>query len=506
MILAFYLLVLLALALNAPPTVWDPGAREFVVILGLVGAWRYGWNLVHFGRALVYRRLVFPRWRGAVSRLVAAHAAGKGGPDPRPSEVYCIVTSYRIQAETTAACYHALLDELLRYGRPAVVVGSIVEMADERLIKRLFQTRRLPPHIRLALVRLPAAGKRPALATALRCVSRLRPAADAAVIVMDGDAVLTPGTLERSLPFLSLVPRLGGLTTDEDAVVAGGPLLTAWHRLRFAQRHMLMSSLGLSKRLLTLTGRMSVVRVEVATAPSFIGMVAEDEIDHWRLGRIPLLTGEDKSTWLWLLERGYDMMYVPDVRILTIEHPPARGFVRASTQLMLRWFGNMFRASGRAIALGPRRVGLFLWWCLIDQRVSIWTPLIGPVVILIGSVSYSPVLLYVYVTWVMFTRLVQTLGLLSVRDHLDGRWPLLIYYNQVYGALIKSFVFFRLDRQRWTRQRIALRRAVDPRAARWREIGSAYVHGLALASLVCGLAFLSGVLTMPRVVTLAGLF
>jgi glycosyltransferase Alg8 len=108
--------------------------------------------------------------------------------------------------------------------------------------------------------------------------------------------------------------------------------------------------------------------------------------------------------------------------------------------------------------------------------------------------------------WVMLTRLVQTLGLLSVRDHLDGRWPLLIYYNQVYGALIKSFVLFRLDRQRWTRQRITLHRAVDPRTARWRDIGSTYVHGLALATLVCGLAFVSGVLTVPRVATLAGLF
>lgn len=506
MILVLYLLVLLALAANAPASVWDPAAREFLVILGLVGAWRYSWNFVHLARSLVYRKLVFPRWRAAVTRLLADHAGAGGDPDPRPSEVYCVVTTYRIPAETTAACYHALLDELLRYGRPAVVVAAIVEMADERFIKRLFHSRRLPPHIRLALVRMAPLGKRLALATALRSVSRRRPAADAAVVVMDGDAVLTQGTLERSLPFLSLVPRLGGLTTDEDAVVANGPLLTAWHRLRFAQRHMLMSSLGLSKRLLTLTGRMSVFRVEVAMAPEFIGMVAEDALDHWRLGRIPLLTGEDKSTWLWLLERGYDMMYVPDVRILTIEHPPARGFVNATTQLMLRWFGNMLRASGRAIALGPRRVGLFLWWCLIDQRVSIWTPLIGPIVILIGSLSYSPVLLYVYVIWVMFTRLVQTLGLLSVRDRLDGRWPLLIYFNQVYGALIKSFIMFRLDRQRWTRQQIMLRPALDPRAARWRDIGSAYVHGLALAALVCGLAFVSGVLTMPRVVTLAGLF
>lgn len=506
MLLAIYILIVLALAAHAPPDIWDPNAREFVVILGLVGAWRYGWNLVHFTRALIYRRLVFPRWRRGAVRMLAAHAAGEPVPDPRPSEVYCIVTSYRIQAETTAACYHALIDELLRYGRPAMIVASVVELADERLIKRLFQQRGAPAEMRLLFVRLPATGKRVALATSLRAVSRLRPAGDAAVVVMDGDAILTPGSLGGSLPFLNLVPRLGGLTTDEDAIVAGDRLKSSWHRLRFAQRHMLMSSLGLSRRLLTVTGRMSVFRADVATNASFITMVAEDVLDHWRLGRIPLLTGEDKSTWLWLLERGYDMLYVPDVRILTIEHPPARGFVSASSQLMLRWFGNMLRASGRAIGLGPSRVGLFLWWCLIDQRISIWTPLIGPIVIVIGSITYSPILLYVYVIWVMFTRLIQTLGLLSVRDRIDGIWPWLIYYNQIYGALIKTFVLFRLDRQRWTRQQIALRAMLNPAQVRWRAFGSAYIHGLALLALVSGLAFVSGVLTLPRVTDVARLF
>ena len=51
------------------------------------------------------------------------------------------------------------------------------------------------------------------------------------------------------------------------------------------------------------------------------------------------------------------MLYLPDVRVVTIEHPPARWLLPAATQLMLRWFGNMLRTSSRAIALGPRRVG-----------------------------------------------------------------------------------------------------------------------------------------------------
>src|SRR3712207_8055454 len=48
--------------------------------------------------------------------------------------------------------------------------------------------------------------------------------------------------------------------------------------------------------------------------PEFIRQVELDYIDHWRLGRFKFLTGDDKSSWFWLLRNGYKMLYVPDVR------------------------------------------------------------------------------------------------------------------------------------------------------------------------------------------------
>ena len=39
------------------------------------------------------------------------------GTDPHATAVYCVVTSYRIQAETTALVYRSLLAELERYRR-----------------------------------------------------------------------------------------------------------------------------------------------------------------------------------------------------------------------------------------------------------------------------------------------------------------------------------------------------------------------------------------------------
>jgi mannuronan synthase len=326
------------------------------------------------------------------------------------------------------------------------------------------------------------------------------------VVVVDGDTLLQPGCLARSLPFLQLMPEVGGITTDEDCVVESGPILRAWHRLRFAQRHLLMSSMALSRRLLVLTGRMSIFRGAVATDPSFIKAVEADYIDHWRLGRLRLLTGEDKSTWFWLLNANYRMLYLPDVQVITVEHPPSRWLLPASTQLMLRWFGNMLRISFRAIALGPRRLGMFTWWCLIDQRLSMWTPLVGPMIALFFGIGKSAAFLYTYALWVGFTRLLQALTLLTVRPTISGLYPPLIYFGQVYGALVKTYILFRLDRQRWTRQNIEVQPGLSAGEARLRNLTSIYLHGLAVGVLATAVALVTNILSLPRLHTLAALF
>jgi glycosyltransferase Alg8 len=497
MYLTLYLLAFAALALHAPEAVWQPGSREFFVILGALGVWRYSWGAVHFVRSLIYRHRHFPKLR---------QAADAFGEQALPSHVYIVISSFRVRAETTVRVYQAAIAEAIRYGHPVTIVSSIVESADQRLVKHVFLQMAPPPQVRLMLVRRAAIGKRHAMASSLRAVSRCRPAEDAAVMVLDGDTLLTPGCLTRSLPFLQLFPDVGGITSDEECLVDSGPLLRAWHRLRFAQRHLLMSSMALSRRLLVLTGRMSIFRGPVATDPSFIAAVEADYIDHWRLGRLQLLTGEDKSTWFWLLRAGHSMLYLPDVQVTTIEHPPARWFLPASTQLMLRWFGNMLRTNFRAIALGPRKMGMFTWWCLIDQRVSMWTPLIGPMIALFFALGKSALFLYTYALWVGFTRLIQALTLLSVRPTISGLYPLMIYFAQVYGALLKTYILFRLDRQRWTRQNIAVESGLSPWAARMRSLSSLYLHGLALGVLAAVVALATNVLSLPRLDALTGLF
>lgn len=133
------------------------------------------------------------------------------------------------------------------------------------------------------------------------------------IVFMDGDIQLAPKALERTIPFFFAQPDLGALTTNNLAVVSGDDWAKEWYDLRYAQRDLLMSSLGLSSRLLVLTGRFSVFRADLATKSSFIEIVERDQLDHWRFGRFKFLSGDDKSTWFWLLKHGYRTLYVPDV-------------------------------------------------------------------------------------------------------------------------------------------------------------------------------------------------
>lgn len=473
--LVLFALVLASVGSILPDRWWDSASPEFLFLIGFIGLWRYSWGLVHLSRSLIYRHFVFPRIRRRAESM---------GDDALPSHVYLMVTSFRIDAATTARVYRSVIAEAVASGLRCTIVASVVEMADQRLIKRLFEKLAATTEIRLIMVRIPGTGKRDALAQGFRAISHDRPAADAAVCVIDGDTILKPGILRSSLPLLKASPRAAAFTTDEICEVQGNRLFREWYNMRFAQRQILMSSMGLSRRVLTLTGRMSAFKARVICNPEFIGMVERDYIQHWRFGRLRFLTGDDKSTWFYLLKSGYEMLYVPDVQVITVEHPPHANFPIASTQLMIRWFGNMLRTNGRAIALGPRRIGLFTWWCVVDQRISMWTSLTGLTAALLVATAGHPWLLFGYFYWVALSRFVQTLLLLTVRHRVSWAYPFLLYYNQVYGSLVKTYIFFRPNLQSWTRQKTRFAQTEDVVERRWIGLGSGAAHAVGMLLLI----------------------
>lgn len=436
------------LALAVPEEVFVPGSGRFILLIGVVGIWRYGVGLMHFIRGMIFLRIVFPSIRRRVKKL---------GRLADPSHVYLMVTSFRIDSKCTAKVYDAILSEAIECSWPTTVICSIVEYADEAIVRSLWEKRNPPDRVNLKIIRIPGTGKRDGLAFGFRAISDCMPDANAVVAVIDGDTVLNPGVIKATAPYFHLYPNLGALTTNESCEVRGGYLMSEWHKLRFAQRHINMSSMALSKRVLTLTGRMSVFRAAVVTNPEFIADVEHDSLKHWRLGQFKFLTGDDKSTWFSLVKLGYDTWYVPTASVNTIEFPPDPSFVRASRKLMFRWYGNSLRQNSRATKLGLRKLGWFTYYVLWDQRVSMWTSLFGLLASILAAVKYHYSYFLIYCLWVGLTRLVLTVLLLASGHRIGPAYPALLYYNQIIGSLMKIFVFFRLDQQSWTRQKTRLK-------------------------------------------------
>ncbi len=440
----FYVAILGALAVSLPREFIVPGGAHFILVIGGVGLWRYSVGIMHFVRGMYFLHVAYPKLRAKALSL---------GDEAAPSHVYLMVTSFRIDSETTAKVYDAIIREATECGWPTTIVASIVELSDEMLMRALWRRLAPPDRVKLRIVRIPGTGKRDGLAYGFRAISRSVPDDNAVVAVVDGDTVLNPGVVRATAPYFKLMPNVGALTTNEFCEVHGSYLMSEWHKLRFAQRHINMCSMGLARRVLTLTGRMSVFRASVITRPEFIGDVEYDSLKHWRLGQFRFLTGDDKSSWFSVMRLGYDTFYVPDASIHTVEHPPDPSFIRSARQLMFRWYGNSLRQNSRATKLGPRRLGWFTWYVLWDQRISMWTSILGLTAAIIASIKYSGVILVAYLLWIGLTRLVLTALLMATGHPVGPAYPVILYFNQIFGSLMKIYVFFRLDRQSWTRQK-----------------------------------------------------
>jgi glycosyltransferase Alg8 len=471
-----FVIPLLAMALLMRSGIGDGAHRAVLAGLSVIGLWRYSWAATHYLRACWYRYRRYPQLRT--------------GLDPareRVDHVAVVITSFRIEAEINAAVYAALFRELLDYGARATVVACMTDPADARLLLAVGKACGCEGRMDVALIPQAGLGKRHAMARALRHLASLALPSNSAVVLMDGDTLIRRGILRHSLPLLRRYPEVGALTVDNIPLVRGSTISREWYRLRMAQRHLLMCSIALSRKLLVLTGRFSIYRGAIAFDPGFAERILDDEVHHWRFGRIKMLSGDDKSTWFWVLSRGWQMLYLPDVSVYCLEELPSPSFVRGSTSLMRRWFGNMVRASGRALGLGWRRVGLFPYLALIDQRLSLWTALIGPTLCLSLALFQGPHVLGLYLVWVTSVRTVQALIVGVFAGRFNIWFPLLLYYGQTVGSAIKIWATFHPNVQNWTRQKI---RAADSAA----HATSTLLMAMSLLAFVMAVLLFGGVL------------
>ncbi|WP_181409944.1 glycosyltransferase [Martelella alba] len=477
-----YLLICLLLTIAVSRQAHD-APSGLVLAIGAIGIWRYTWMMTILIRSALYLRVDFPRLRRISERLYdrSKHRA----------HAFFLITSYKIDPEVSLRAYRAIFAAASRSEGGATIVAVIVDPSDIRLIKAIFSAAHIDrTRVQLIFEHAHGTGKRDALAAGLRTIRRQAPTRHDMVFLVDGDTCVPVDVVGKCAPFFTDA-RIGALTTDERSEATGSIWFRHWFDLRFTQRQVMMSSLALGGRVLTLTGRLSAFRANLATDPSFIEMVEHDSIDHWRFGRLAFLTGDDKSTWFWLLKNGYKMTYLPDVAPISIETQPRDTFFDSAITLMRRWFGNTMRTNGRALKLPPWRIGWFTWFSILDQRISMWTTVAGPTGMLIAALLINPLFLSFYIAWIMATRYVYCL-LLSFyrRGPFPVTYPLLLYFGQIVGASVKIYVLFRLDRQKWTRQQSAGASKAGAKSIWAGETLSMFLNALAVGWMVMGVFWL----------------
>jgi glycosyltransferase Alg8 len=412
-----------------------------VITLGVIGIWRWLWLGLHLCRSWIYQNIVFKRWRKRANAI----------PVEQLPPICLLVPTYKEKSWVTKQVFRAVAEEAKTFNRPITLVTvSSGPEEDAAIVKALQLADPELVHVQVHHVPDPGQGKRQALADGLRKIATLGLSHDTIVALMDGDSVMAPGTLRRCLPFFVLFPKLGALTTDEVPVVSGSYIFSEWFHLRFSQRHYQMCSVSLSRKVLCLTGRFSLFRGEAALHPDFANQLETDMLNDWLWGQFKFLSGDDKTTWYWLLRhRNYDLLYIPDAIVYSIETVSGSLFQRMY-QNMRRWFGNMLRNGNRALALGPRRTGLFVWLCLLDQRLSMWTCLISPGFLLVALLAREWRVVGVLLSWLLFSRSITlTLIFWNRESRLKPVHIPLLLLSQWASAGIKIWTLMNLAQQRW---------------------------------------------------------
>jgi len=424
-----------------PNSLWDPQTMTATVVIGGLGIWRYGWWCTHAIRAQIYRRLVYPKLQQAANEVWE-----QGW---RPRHVHFMMTTFREHRVVTELVIESICRQLRDVGVPGTLWLGSGDIYDERIIEQYLKQHANDLNLNFVIIRQNQPGKRLAIGLVLRAMNREGVKDDDMIVFMDGDSILGPGCVRKCTSLFVADPDLQAVTTDEEVICHGPRWVATWLTMRFAQRRVAMMSHSLSQKVLTLTGRMSVFRAKHLRSLKLIRLLEADHLDNWLWGNFRFLSGDDKSTWYYMLTQNAKMLYVPDAMAYTVEYIEGTGLDRM-VQNFRRWSGNMLRNGTRALLLGPQRIGFFIWWCVLDQRIAMWTMLVSPLLAVMTSLLYTPAYLATYIFWILLSRMMLSLVLYCYSPRVNLAYPLILYFNQFINAGVKVYCLFRLSKQRWS--------------------------------------------------------
>lgn len=438
------MMFLMALSLSSVAALG--GNAAILAGLGLIGIWRHGWGIINFARAILYLE---KDARKPAVRLAAGQS------------LVVIVTVYNQTNEEVKAVATSLAQSIQQLPNKTLVVFAHRTDAQRDIMQAVADaTDKLSVHYIVQR----GLGKREALASSLtRARSIVSPLMldHYNLLLMDGDTIVTGDAILKSMTALQENAKTGAVVVNEIPFVKGNAAFGTWRLLRSYQRNKLMCSFALSDRTLVLTGRFAMLRAEILLQVDVINRIRKDYL-QLRGAHIPLLTGDDKTTWLEVLRRGYGMTYLPRAFVYPIENPDMeRGFMRGVLALTTRYSGNMARANLHPDAWQGVKGKTHFAYGLIDQRVSMWTSLITPLLLVYLFVFGDFELFVLLLTYTLLIKNIQAIVVSINSGDDDPRFPYLIFFDQVAQSMIKVRAFAYLHQQTWNNQGISLSSGKD---------------------------------------------
>lgn len=441
------IVVLLLLVSISLSLIEQEGNTSIFLGLGVVGVWRHGWGILNVFRASAYIR----KNRNSAT-----------GRQPISNTLTVVVTFYNQTDEEVALVAKELTHATETLSQKPLYVIAYKTEDQRRLIDDIVQR-----HAAVHYVKQQGLGKREALADALWLARSVLPGEaleHGYVLLMDGDTLATRDAVLRSLETLASKPTIGAVVVNEIPFVKGSQLFGVWRLLRSIQRNKLMSAFALSERVLVLTGRFAMLRANIILQRDVINRIRKDYVETSN-AYVPLLSGDDKTTWLEVLRRNYGMIYLPKTFIYPIENPNLEsGFLKGVYALTFRYAGNMARANLHPDAWSKAKGKWHFYYGLLDQRVSMWTSLLTPFALLMLLVFGPFSLFVIFLTYVLMIKNMQASVAALLGGHYDPWFPYLMLFDQTMQSIVKIMAFAYPHRQSWSNQGISLSIGTDAAA------------------------------------------
>jgi glycosyltransferase Alg8 len=166
----------------------------------------------------------------------------------------------------------------------------------------------------------------------------------------------------------------------------------------------------------------------------------------------------------------------------------------------------MLRNNSRVIALGPSVIGKYIWWCVVDQRLVIWTSLVSPITAILAMFTFGWQFLFFYFAWLATTRITMSLVLYRYAGKIHLSFPFLLYILQVMNAVIKVYILFRLPRQRWANRATLKMNAETNICETLKHAMAGYLTMFYVTALIYALSIYTGTLDFPSWTTVNLLF